>query len=92
MECILRKYIIRSSVLHMLGNVSDMQVKMSCRMFQMSLEIKRKSSARGIDLGYQHMGDITKRVIIDIEEKKTGTEAWGVASITRLPRGTRKGD
>ena len=43
MECILRKYIIRSSVLHMLGNVSDIQVKMSGRMFQMSLEIKRKS-------------------------------------------------
>lgn len=43
-------------------------------------------------MGYQHMGDITKRVIIDIEEKKTGTEAWGVASITRLPRGTSKGD
>ena len=54
----------------MLGNVSDMQVKMSGRMFQMSLEIRRKSWAKGIDLGYQHMGDITKRVIIDIEGKK----------------------
>lgn len=38
------------------------------------------------------MGDVTKRVIIDIEEKKTGTKAWGVAGITRLPRGTSKGD
>ena len=71
MECILRKYII-SSVLHMLGNVSDIQVKMSGRMFQMSLEIKRKSWARGIDLGYQYMGDVTKRVIIDIEKKRQG--------------------
>lgn len=65
------KEIIWSLVLYMLRKkyLLDIQVKVSGRMFQISLEFRRKSRAGSIKLGYQHMYNITKRVNMFVEKK-----------------------